>query len=542
MKQPRVISYRRFSSARQAKGHSLERQTDKAQEWCDERGWRLDDLRLTDRGKSAFTGANRDKGALSTLLRKIEEGSIESGTYLLVEALDRLTRDVLTESVPLFTGLVNAGLVIVTLTDKKEWTREGMNQSMADFMFSVMLLSRAHEESKSKGNRVRDRFEKGRKAHSRQEFGSAPGWLTRKSKEAQWDIVEERAESVRKVFELSAQGYGSKAIAKRANDEKWPVPTRDTKDKPDIWHATMPGRLLRMPQVTGAHEYRLLSHEDKQKAKHWRGLPSGINVPDYYPRIISDELWHRARASIQQRMTKPRRRDDHYFNIWSGLLRCGECGAMIQRKTEYRGSSKAQLICSNKLAGITDCKTGAASKTDEPLLLDICAYAGAELGLGYDKDEALRAIDVARSKLRDNDRAGAEIAIAITQVGALPALIKTAQQLKSEREALSVVIEQRSRQLASEPNSMLDDSYARAVLDILYVRSDEAKQLRADCNTRLSRAVKVIWHFAYDVALVQYENSNVLQHIALGGKTKDAEHPKMLAAALGTLRVPQLSD
>jgi hypothetical protein len=56
MAQPRVIAYARFSSAKQARGNSLERQTKKSREWCEEKGWKLDDLRLSDLGVSGYRG------------------------------------------------------------------------------------------------------------------------------------------------------------------------------------------------------------------------------------------------------------------------------------------------------------------------------------------------------------------------------------------------------------------------------------------------------------------------------------------------------
>lgn len=529
--QPRVISYRRYSSIRQGRGHSLARQTKAAEEWCREKGWVLDTSLRPDLGVSAFSGRNLDpESALGGLMEALKVGDIEPGTYLLVEALDRLSRQDLLESVPLLMRLVKAGLIVVTLTDKKEWSRENLKK-MEDFMYSVMLFSRAHEESSQKGKRVRERFEAGRSLLSRREFGSAPGWLQRESKEHPWIVIEERAEAVRKVFELSAQGYGTKAIAQIANSENWPIPTRDTLSKPPIWHATMAGRLLRMREVTGEREYRYTSHEAKQRAKHWKGEASGIVVPDYYPRIVSDELWHRARASIDRRMTKPRRRDEHYMNIWSGLLRCGYCGASIQRKTETRGSSRAQLICSNKLAGVTSCKTGSASKTDEPLLLDICAMAGDQMGLGYDKNKAARAIDVAKSKLNDNSKSSQNIADAISALGAMPELLKKARELRDVRAALEAEVQRNSELMASDPGSLLDTTYAENVLKHLYERSEEARAVRADCNARLSRAVVGIWHFAYDVAIVQFRN-NQLMHVPLREKTKGAEHPKALELAI----------
>jgi hypothetical protein len=73
--QPMVLAYCRFSSARQAKGNSLERQEQNAQAWCEKRGWKLFDS-LNDLGLSAWTGANKKRGRLRELLEKLEAGDI----------------------------------------------------------------------------------------------------------------------------------------------------------------------------------------------------------------------------------------------------------------------------------------------------------------------------------------------------------------------------------------------------------------------------------------------------------------------------------
>lgn len=66
----RVYSYRRFSSGRQAHGHSLERQTASARAWCVEHGYELDEeFELSDMATSAYTGENATDGALAAFLR-----------------------------------------------------------------------------------------------------------------------------------------------------------------------------------------------------------------------------------------------------------------------------------------------------------------------------------------------------------------------------------------------------------------------------------------------------------------------------------------
>src|SRR4051794_22913686 len=91
-----AYSYVRFSDPSQAEGDSLRRQTDgRAEAFCTRHGLRLDTaLSMRDLGVSAFRGAHRsDKHALGQFLELVRRGRISKGSYLLVENLDRLSRE-----------------------------------------------------------------------------------------------------------------------------------------------------------------------------------------------------------------------------------------------------------------------------------------------------------------------------------------------------------------------------------------------------------------------------------------------------------------
>lgn len=63
--QKTAYSYIRFSSPDQAAGDSLRRQTEKAQNYCEQNGLTLDErFTLRDLGVSAFHGRNAHRGAL----------------------------------------------------------------------------------------------------------------------------------------------------------------------------------------------------------------------------------------------------------------------------------------------------------------------------------------------------------------------------------------------------------------------------------------------------------------------------------------------
>lgn len=550
---PRVISYTRFSTRRQAAGDSYRRQTEAAMKWCKEHGHELDTtLRLEDLGLSGYSGANASRGALGVLQMMALEGKIEAGTILLIEALDRLTRLALPDAYELLLSLINNGLTIVTLTDGKVWSKRTLS-SLEAFLMSLVTLYRGHQESEYKSLRLRETFAAHRKRGSQEAFGSAPGWLTRSSKEAPWQIIEELAESVRKVFELAAKGLGGKAIAKIANEEGWPVPTRLNLTG-ERWHAQMPGNLLRNRAVLGEHEHRIQTHE--ARAEHWRGRGTGIARVDYYPRIISDELWHRARAAVESHKVAPRR-DRHYFNIFSGLMFCGHCGAPIQRKTERRGWSRGQLVCSDKLAGVTKCSTCSALQTDEHLLLAI--FAEATDMLGSDATRALEErIAVLDSQLRSKSEESDRVADAIAATGGrVVALITKAEQLQEELDRFALQRETLSVELALTAGSSteLDVDWISDARDILYEVSESAREARASLHLRIARLVDTIWLFPYEVAVVRFKNG-LMKPVPLPPKQlpsrakPDAKYhkpprrkikpqPLQLAALRGQLELPE---
>jgi DNA invertase Pin-like site-specific DNA recombinase len=90
---PRAYSYVRFSTPDQMKGDSLRRQTSAAEEYAERHGLILDtDLTFRDLGVSGFRGRNAEDGRLADFLAAVQTGTVHRGSYLLVENLDRISR------------------------------------------------------------------------------------------------------------------------------------------------------------------------------------------------------------------------------------------------------------------------------------------------------------------------------------------------------------------------------------------------------------------------------------------------------------------
>ena len=110
---PLAYSYVRMSTDAQSKGDSLRRQVDLSAAYADQHGLQLvTDFTLHDIGVSAFKGDNVATGALNEFLRAVEGGRVARGSYLLVESLDRLSRDRVPVAMRLFLGITESGVNI----------------------------------------------------------------------------------------------------------------------------------------------------------------------------------------------------------------------------------------------------------------------------------------------------------------------------------------------------------------------------------------------------------------------------------------------
>ena len=110
---PQAISYIRFSSAKQAHGSSLERQQSMVARWLEQNSdYTLSGLRYQDLGRSGWKGTHLDHG-FGQLLAAIENGLIQPGDSILLEAVDRAGRLEPMEMLPLLSRIVMAGVLIL---------------------------------------------------------------------------------------------------------------------------------------------------------------------------------------------------------------------------------------------------------------------------------------------------------------------------------------------------------------------------------------------------------------------------------------------
>ena len=90
-------------------------------------------------------GKNVKAGALGVFLKAIYDGTVPKGSYLLIENIDRLTRDEITPATMLFLQIITAGVTVVTLSNQERYSEERLAKEPHDIYFIVSELIRANQ-------------------------------------------------------------------------------------------------------------------------------------------------------------------------------------------------------------------------------------------------------------------------------------------------------------------------------------------------------------------------------------------------------------
>jgi DNA invertase Pin-like site-specific DNA recombinase len=316
----RAYSYIRFSTPEQAEGDSLRRQTELSEEYAKKHKLVFDrSLNLKDEGLSAFSGANRTKGALAVFLKAVETGIVKPGSYLLVESLDRLSRDTLSAQMTLFMELINAGITVVTLADEQIYSKATIDADISKLMLSLVIMMRSHEESLMKSRRLVAAWTKKRRdIHSEKLTSVCPHWLKLNADRKSFHVVEERAKVLRRIFQMAIDGVGQASIARKLNEEKVPTWGRN-----DGWHLAYIHSLLRNRAVLGEFQPRRRILRGKRQY-----IEADDAIKDYYPRIIDEMTWQKVQARKQT--SAPGRVGQSRGNLFSRIAFDGYSGSPMR--------------------------------------------------------------------------------------------------------------------------------------------------------------------------------------------------------------------
>ncbi|MFA0199173.1 recombinase family protein, partial [Vibrio atlanticus] len=330
-----AYSYIRFSSSRQADGDSIRRQTELARSYANEHGLDLQDVSISDFGVSAFRGGNSTEGELGTFLKLVDDGNIQSNCYLLVESLDRLSRDKVRKALRLFLSIIDRGITVVTLSDGRVYSPDSDNDM--DLLMSILIMSRANNESEMKSKRTSSAWNKARLdalSGIKAKNSRLPDWLSWNDDKTDFVVNQLAREVIQRVFELSAGGSGIEIIARTLNEEG----SRTFKQGKD-WRSSGVSKLLRNRAVIGEFQFY-------QKDAQGKREPIGEPITGYYPELVSKQLF----LTVQQGMDLRNKRGSgnrsgQFTNLFTGLIRCGECGSAVVTSSQTTKTPQGYLKC-----------------------------------------------------------------------------------------------------------------------------------------------------------------------------------------------------
>jgi DNA invertase Pin-like site-specific DNA recombinase len=335
----KAYSYIRFSGIQQAEGDSLRRQTELSEKYADKHGLNLvSDFK--DLGISAFKGKNLENG-LGQFIEAVRQGKIEKGSVLLVENLDRLSRQEPVEALIQLQELLKLGIEVVTLQDEQVF-KDGSMKDAGKLFTSIAIMLRANEESEAKSKRLKAMWENKRKHAGTKIITSiCPNWLVLASDRKSFEVKEDAEIAIKTIFDMALKGYGSYKIVNYLNKNVKPISKSNGK-----WYESYVRSVLRNDAVIG--NYRPAT------AKGNRRIKTGEVIVGYYPEIIDKETFQRVQDMMDGR--KGGRKGLKYSNVFAGgMLKCGFCNDTVGMFNIGKGI--VGLKCKNTRIGFICCNS-----------------------------------------------------------------------------------------------------------------------------------------------------------------------------------------
>jgi DNA invertase Pin-like site-specific DNA recombinase len=320
-----AIIYSRFSSTKQQHGISIERQNDAAHAYIRHEGLNLlMEGTWSDQGVSAYKGKHREEGELGRLLDLLQARKLPEGIVLVVENLDRLSRETPLDALELVTDIVRTGASIATVHDSQVYSKAEFDRNPSSLFLLVAHMQRANSESEARSKRSIASCEKKRKlqAQGKVTKGRKSFWIN-----SDGSLKPEQVKLIKGMVDQYLSGDGYIQIAKRLNKTGIPTPSGR-----GAWQQGVIARLLKNPQLLGL-----------------------VGANKLYPAAIDQQTFKQI-----QELSEGRRGGGHASKTFSsatrGILVCGECGGSMQ--VIRSGLGKRTVRCRKAFSDGCDNKGG----------------------------------------------------------------------------------------------------------------------------------------------------------------------------------------
>lgn len=354
----RAIRYHRFSSRRQDKGSSIERQNDATRMLCEVKGWEIVET-LEDRGQSAWKGDHLSVGNLGKLRKRIDAGLIETPLMLVVENIDRLSRQGYRTARRWIEDVTDRGVTVAVCNPPLTLDRDSMSgANMAAMIQHLLEANRASAEGDRKSvfqrrniDRMTDMIRAGLCPTPR-----VPAWLVGVVGD-RIAVNESRAALVRSIYDWSAGGLGMQSICRKLNAEHEPWTGSGWKTNATQWRIGYVRDILNSPAAEGKYIVRGAGRE-----------ATGEVITGYYPRVVDADLVARAREAKSRRARTGGANRGDAANLFVGIITCGVCRGSVGRVAGGKGY--AYMTCRNARYGTCTNKAGMSYSVLSKVVVD----------------------------------------------------------------------------------------------------------------------------------------------------------------------------
>jgi DNA invertase Pin-like site-specific DNA recombinase len=477
----RAVGYIRWSSGKQSAGSTEERQRDVVEKFCRDEAWLLDSW-VADDGVSAWTGANIREGGLSAFIDRMEvEGG--HGLVLVVETQDRLSRIKEIDFLEWFLRVLRTGLTVAFVDNGMIVDQVSFRNQRRQIIGILEAQSEANAYVEKLSKRVRAAYDRmrasGQIVHS---SATVPSWLEviygdwKQGKRPRLGFrpIPARVAVVERIYGEYSSGLGLHTIARRLNEES--IATfRGGKG----WRASSVKSIVTDRATIGEYQH-------KSRAQGLKAI--GDPVPNYFPAVISNELWQRANNPDLLRVQSAKTQGDKFRCLISDFARCHSCDGrmtLIDRQRCKGERPVCYLVCDNYKRGLgCDQVRRTAYAPLETVLLDALLNLALD-DVHFQDGDSISAVSAQlaneRRRLEDVSRSLDNIADALKTLAGDERLLHRYATLKAEEEAAKGVIAATEKALRIAKGSVTP---AEHVLRVSAMRKelnhfDEDRRLRA---------------------------------------------------------------
>lgn len=331
----RAVIYCRCSTEEESQADALKNQVLESEACIREQGWVL-----VDRYVELKSGTTT-KGRVQ-YNRLFDDLTADRFDIIVIKSQDRLMRNV--KDWYLFLDrMLSHGKCLFMYIERKFYTAD---DALITGIKAILAEEYSRELSKKINNAHRHRQINGGKAML---TSRAFGFI--KERDGSLKVVEEEAEIIRKIYEYSAAGYGSRAIANMFLNQGYVKRTGNTLT------ATSVGRIIRNPLYKGIMIMNRFHYDFETKQTIKVPKEQWIYKEGVVPAIVDEKLWERANQAMTNRGVHVHRKgarlkgDSTGKYDLSGKIVCGQCGKPYYRTWRRGYADKETFVIEWKCSG-----------------------------------------------------------------------------------------------------------------------------------------------------------------------------------------------